>query len=469
MTTLSRHVAFFIAIITVTFIGLDPLNAKPLNVDDVLRSALRHYPKIIATQNKVLLQEAKASSQLGQFDETLSMSGEWTPEDDYEHQAIKLSLSKKTNIHGTELYTSWKRGVGDFATYDERKSGQGGEATLGFRVPILKGGSIDKERALLQSEQNRTKQRESDLQLEKLMTVWNASNAYWAFRAAVKKQRIAQELLSLAETRTLQIKGRVESGALPEIENVDNQRTVLKRKGVRRLAERKVEATAIKLSLYWRTAEGKMIVPQANQLEDLEHYPSFSFSSKLEQDVERAISLRPEIAALRQTKANWRIKNKLAKNNRLPVLDGFAEASQDLGNDNFGPTAQSLVFGMRFMLPLRQRQARGAIAASSAGEAIVDQKIRLLSNQIETQIRDAHSELRAMMDTLELAKKERVLAHAVENAERERYALGSSNLLNVTLREQAAAESEKRVVEAELAVHIAINRYRFLIGWLPRE
>ena len=73
-------------------------------------------------------------------------------------------------------------------------------------------------------------------------------------------QQIQKRLLQLAQSRVEQISERVEKGDLAEIAQIDNDRFIAKRKNSLIKAERSLQKSAIKLSLFVRDSECQPVI-----------------------------------------------------------------------------------------------------------------------------------------------------------------------------------------------------------------
>ena len=89
---------------------------------------------------------------------------------------------------------------------------------------------------------------------------------------------------------------------------------------------------------------------------------------------------------------------------------------------------------------------------------------RLFADRISTEVADVHSQLGQAVRRVELAQREHDLAVQVEAAERSKFELGDSTLLQVNLREQATFDASLRRVEALVEYHRAKVAYDAILG-----
>ena len=103
---------------------------------------------------------------------------------------------------------------------------------------------------------------------------------------------------------------------------------------------------------------------------------------------------------------------------------------------------------LRFELPFQRRSATGKLLSAEAKTSQIAQRERFARDQVQAEVRDAASAVRAAHNRATLAKDEVQVALDLADAERERFRLGDTTLFTVNLREQAAVDAELRQVTA---------------------
>ncbi len=431
----------------------------PLTLGAVLASVETHHPALIAGREQIRAAEGEALSSEGAFDLSLVADGYVAPLGYYDWGRARVGLEQPTPLWGARFYAGWRIGSGEIPAY---RGGygtlDGGELSVGARIPLLRDGPIDAARARRRRADQQVDIAEASLSEGRLSLRLDASVAYFRWVAAGRRYEIAQQLLSIAETRQAQLAAKVEAGHLPAIESLENQRVVVARRTALVSAERAVEQAAIALSLYYRDRAGSPRVPGAGRLpRDLPPLAALRFD--LRTAVDRAWNDRPESARYQARIAQQEVSLSLAENARAPRIDFGIGASVDLGD---GTDAQREVLGpavveasLTFALPLQNREARGNVVRIDAELAGLTAEARLARDRVEAQVRDAHSAVRAAERSLSLAREAADVADAVAAAERTRFELGATQLFVVNLREEAAAAAKAVVVDAEASLHVA--------------
>ena len=95
-----------------------------------------------------------------------------------------------------------------------------------------------------------------------------------------------------------------------------------------------------------------------------------------------------------------------------------------------------------YQMPVQRREARGKVLQSEATLAQLEAQLRNAEDVVRAEIQDGFSALERAYEFYQQAFSRVDLARTVARAEREQLRLGRSDILRVTLREQAAFEAE---------------------------
>jgi len=250
---------------------------------------------------------------------------------------------------------------------------------------------------------------------------------------------------------------------LPRIELTDNQRLIVSRQATLIDTQRKLQQSAIKLSLYLRTLSGQPIVPVEAQLPSAFPKAPSVDSEQLESDVLVAMSNRPEFVQLELLRMQLEVDLTQARNLYLPAVDAVLFASQDLGGAASSSRDKSpfeLEASLQVNVPLQRRKARGKIQALEGKLQQLSVKIGFTQDKITTDVQQVYTALLANYDRIAKARESLELARTMERAERRKFGLGDSNLLLVNLRERSTADAAKNVVQTQLDYFLAQADYR---------
>lgn len=428
-----------------------PLAAQePLRLEHVMKSVEANYPPLLVALADRQIADADVLQALGRFDTVLGAQFDTDRLGFYSNERVTLGFSQPFAQWGASAYGGWRVGEGRFAPYDGKSETRSyGEWRGGFSVPLVRNREIDDRRGSL--EKARIGRRIADLGIDQQRLVIRqfAARRYWDWASAGMRLRVAREVLRVAEERDAAIRETARLGQIAAIEVTENRRQILQRRAQLVEADRSIQAAAIELSLYYRDGAGNPVLATAGQLPPLLPVTASLSDDQVDADRLRALAQRPEIARLAQQRQQTQVDLRLARNDRMPAVDvglGFTAESGDNTAVRRGPN--ELKASLRFELPFQRRAATGRLQGAAARLSQIEQRERFARDQVEAEVRDAASAVRAAHERAVLAKEETVVALDLADAERERFKLGDSTLFTVNLREQAAVEAELREVSA---------------------
>jgi len=440
-----------------------PKPGTSLQLQEVIDSVIATYPLLEAAFLSRSVAAGELLSTQGEFDLKLKGGGTSAPLGFYRTNRLGSGVSQPL-FSGGEIFGGYKIGRGNFQPwFGERESNDGGEFSVGIAVPLRQNRAIDARRAATFRAIFGREAVEPEIQTKIIAFVWEASHAYWQWVAAGRNYQIARSLLEIAQQRNEGLSKRVDMGDLPRIELVDNKRLIVSRQATLIGAQRKLEQSAIKLSLFLRTPEGLPVVPDEAQL-PADFPAALSVDSELlESDIELAILNRPELVSLEFLRRQLDVDLSQARNLYLPEVDAGVFASQDVGGAASSSRDKSpfeLEASLQVSVPLQRRKARGKIRAIEGKLQQLAAKIGFTQDKITTDVQQVYAARLAAYERIAKARESLELARTVEQAERRKFDLGDSNLLLVNLREVATADAEKSVLQAMLDYFQAQTDYR---------
>lgn len=459
--------------------GVPTADGRVLQLEDVLRSVDDHYPLLRAAETEREIAAGRLREAQGGFDTRLLAEGDLRPTGYYESYGGGALVEQQTRLWGARLFGGYRIGRGAYPSYYGDLETEGsGEVRAGVDVPLLRGGAIDDRRARLRTSEMEARRADPEIALQRIAFLRNASMAYWRWLAAGRTVAVGRHLLEVAEARQKQISGRVERGILPEVDLIDNQRLIVDRRIRLRGAQRDVEQAAITLSLYLRDAEGDPVIPAADRLPGdfpPEDPPS---RERLEADLAWAAQAHPALRSFALERSQAEVALALARNELLPAVDVRIEGSQDFGRaspgiDTFGrlsldPKSETEVKALiEFELPVQRRQARGRLETATAKLARIESRARYAGDEIAADIRRAMAGLEAAYAQTLGARENLDLALRLEAAEERRLLLGTSNLIDVNIRELQAAAAGVALIESQAAYFRALADYRAAAARFP--
>ncbi len=449
-------------------------NASAVVIDQVVNSVHESYPLLAAALLENSIADGKQLATWGKFDTKFKSASQNGALGFYETYRQDIGFVQPI-YSGGEFFSGYRIGRGNFQPwYQERQTNEGGEFKAGFRVPLLKNREIDERRAALWRATYEQQRVRPEVRAQLIMFVREASIAYWTWIATGQQYRIWQQALELSEERNSRLQRRVEEGDLDPPALQDNLRSIALRESKLIDRGRKLQQSAVKLSLFYRSADGSPIIPEPSQLRDFPE-PTEFLASQLESDIQVALSQRPELAALDALYRQVNVDLAEANNEFLPSVDAQVWNSQDMGEPTSSKRDKSryeLEASLFIDVPLQRRKARGKSHAAEAKLSQVAVKRRFTQDKIVAEVQAAFAGLTAAYDRLGKAREAKRLAEYMADVERRRFELGQSGLLDVFIREQSAIEAADGEVEALLEYFAALANYTAALAFdwpMPAE
>jgi len=439
----------------------------PVVIDSIQRS----YPLLRIALLQGAIADGDNLSAQGEFD--LSLKGETLnqPQGFYKNYRHKVSLTQPV-FQGGYVMGNYRLGDGFFPTwYGERGTNEGGEFALGVGGPLLKGREIDERRTKLFQSQLAQSAVEPNVQAQMLDFVRLGTQYYWTWVAAGQAVEAYRELLRLAEQRVVQIKQRVEAGDLERIARINNEQLIASRETKLIEAERKVQMSAIKLSLFLRNPVGEPLVASNRQLPRT-FPPRWNPSEEqIQLDVATALAARPEFIELNLVAEQTRIELAYAENSLLPKVDWVVYTSKDVGgpaSSKNDKTPFEMEAGIVGEVPLQRRQARGKIESLRGKLSQIQVKREFLTNKVTAEVQDAVSALRAAAARIERAEANVRLATEARELARAQFDVGDIVLVELNIYEQAVTDAQFQRIAAEADFFISEADYRAALAIDPR-
>ena len=429
-----------------------PVNQNQLTVQQVLNSVAECYPEIEIAIGEIESANGKVLASWGEFDQVFAAHSISQPLGFYQTYQNGVGLSRPL-YGGGEVYGTYRIGDGNFEPwYGERETNEGGEFKAGFSIPLVKDRNIDQRRAQLLSSGFQRDQVEANVDSRLLQFQRFATQAYWDWVASGQSVQIQQRLLKLAQERVSQIEVRINSGDLPRIAQIDNDRFIAKRKNSVIKARRSLEKAAIKLSMFWRDQNCSPVVVQSDQLPMTFPNAQRVLENQLLADIDTALSIRPELQELVAARKEVCVDLQYAENLTLPKLDLKGFAGQDVGgatSSKGDKTPFELQIGVLAEVPLQRRKGLGKIRAAQGKFTQIDAKTRFVSDKIRAEIQDAASAVNAAYEQIEQSVENVRLTRESLELGRVSFDEGDIDLIALNIYETAVADAELQLLDAK--------------------
>ena len=442
-----------------------PQSNDPLTLHEVLTSVEERYPLLLSERQSVLAAEGEEYSAWGSFDPKWKTKGQGFPVGYYQYGIVDSYLEQPLYWQGMSVFGGYRLGQGKFPIYyDGYRTNSYGEARVGATISLLRGGSIDEERAKLWKAEAGVDAAREGFVATKLDFQRTATQKYWEWVTAAKKLDIAKTLLQRAVDRNVAVTQRVTKGDIPAVERTDNLRLIAQREQQVVAAERYLTSARLALSLYLRDTNGNPVIPSPERVPKAIPEPDRLGAAQVETDVVRALERRPEMKIYAARRRQYEVERKLAENDALPSLDLLVAGGKQFGDGYPEKQPATLEIGVMLEIPLRTRKADGRAAAAEARFTSYHLQLRYTKDKITNEVRDAAAGTDAAASRLALARRELELARALEQAEKLRFDMGDSTILFVNIREQTTFDAATKELDTILEQYKALAQYRAVIG-----
>jgi len=436
-----------------------------LTLHEVLDSVRRQYPPMLAALIERDVAAGRLQSAKGPFDFQFFSRLFDAPSGYYQSTTVDTGFEQFTGIWGSTLFGGYRITTGGILPeYDKSRTQGSGEPRIGFRLPLLRDGSIDRRRANLLKARVDKELADPIIHRQQIDFIRAATVGYYGWLAAGERLRLSETLLRIARDRMAALRTQADSGLIPRIVLTDNQRLIVSRELAVVQARRRFEAAGLALSLFLRDAAENPTVANRDRLPPALPLPDGPAAELLQQDIQRALVTRPEVRRLGLAQEKLEVDRRLARNQLLPNLDAGVSASRDYGDRRYKDQTEAEVqVGVELRLPLQRREAKGRLAEVEAQLDQLTREQQFARDRIQTEVRDSFSAWSAAHEQVLQARLNVRLAVELQEAETERFARGASDLLALQLREQAAFDAQVSAVDIDADCFRAKADYRAAI------
>lgn len=437
-------------------------SAPPLQLPEVLSSVQKLYPPYLAILLEQDLANARAQQALGAFDLQFNAGSNSNPIGYYNGRTSTATLDQPLPFWGGNVYGGYRLSSGFLPDYNKDRTGTEGSGVVGLKIPLLRDGAIDRRRATLWQARIDKELADPLILRQYLDFIRAATISYYNWVAAGQRLALAEELLRLAKDRDSAIQEQVRTGASAPIIQIDNLRLVVSREIGVVQANRRFQAAAIELSLFYRkNVNAEPILASREQLPNLFPPRPRPSENRIDTDLPKALTARPEMRRIALSMEKLRIDQRLAKNNLLPNLDIALEGSQVPDGKPAAKTDKTeLVAKVELKVPLQRREAKGRLESFNVQISRLEQEQTFARDRITADVRDSLSALFAAYYALAQSHRNVDLAQQLQDAENEKLKQGASDLLALQIREQATFDAKVLEVEALADYFRAEANYR---------
>lgn len=447
-------------------ISSDSQPGHVLSLSRVIDSVSTQYPPYLAALIERDINQGAVRGAQGAFDFQTFAKVFSYPTGFYERTSIEAGFEQFTGLWGSTVFGGYRWTDGFLPDYyNNERTHRGGSATLGFKLPILRDGSIDKRRLRLQKARLDLEITNPIIQRQSLDFTRAAAASYLMWLQSGKRLELAERTLNLAKSRQEAIETRISQGLTAKAISLENRQLVLSRTIEIIEAKKDFDTSSVTLSLFLRDQDGNMISATPQSLP--EDWPIIGPrpDNLLPSAIKFAQLNRPEIRIYELELQKLGLDREFYQNQWLPRLDAYASANQDLGEEIYKDKGEfEMKLGLEFSIPLQRNEARGAIQANRGKIAQLERKAGFAMDKILTELDSKLIYLKAAQNQVDLSLENFKLADSLREIESDRFLLGATDLLSLQIREQAAFKAEMQLIKSQYSVLLATIDFLIAAG-----
>ena len=440
-----------------------------LREQDIIDSLKETYPPYLASLIEQDLANARVRQAIGAFDTNLSLKAENGTRNYYDGSNYEFLLERPFEQIGGSLYGGYRLSNGFLPSYKrDVRTGSGGEAVLGVKIPFLRDFLFNPRKANLSKAEIERELVKPTITLQFIDMMKTARLAYYDWLIQGYTLMNTRALLKVAEERQGAFEKEVEQGARPEIILIDNQRLVIERTIAYNNAKTDFENTTYTLSLFYRDmGDQKPIMVSFERMpSELLLYPVITDAQRA-QDTKSALAYHPQLQRLDLLQKRTQIELNLAKNNQKPDLSLALELNQSVNGESPEDIEDTeLTSLLKFTIPLGRNEAKGLEEEALSKLEQLSKQRSYAKEVITTDISMMHNSLNNSYETYSLAQTHESLAKKLLEAEGKMFSHGASDLLQLQLREQTYLQAQLMTLKN---LHLFYKSYAHYIAVSARD
>ncbi len=439
-----------------------PLAAFAITPEDVVKSSLEHFPKVIEAIQSVEMNEGQARESLGAFDAKIKSEVDARTKGYYSGDAYKAQIEKPFTFLNTKVYAGKRQSYGSFPSYEGKfETLSGGENYAGVSLSLLRDSLIDKNRYTWRIRQQDTLQAKIRLEQVKINVQTMALQAYWTWVIKGHELKVFKNILSLALDRARNLKKRIRAGDLARIYEAENNQYIQKRRVSVLKSEYEFKKASYYLSLFYRDVNGTPQSLTGAEIPDISNEVLTSIPDSLPV-YQQAKAKSLELQELRSQEKQAELDVRLGTNNILPKVDVNFEWNQDqiVGPPNINSDENRIMLNID--IPLQFRKGLGKRRAGKAKQAQIEAKQKLTYEKLKVNTENLVLQLNAYAEIYKISTDQVKLADKLAAAERRKFSQGASDLILVNIREETLAEAQVKNLASLLEYHFVDSEVKNL-------
>ncbi len=348
-----------------------------------------------------------------------------------------------------------------------------------FQQPLLRNFGVDLNRAAIRAARNRYRISRQEFQLQVINTMVNVETNYWRLFFSRQNYKIMSKLLTRAERTLKRVEKRSgydsQSMAVSQVNRVIGEtraRMVAARNNSLQLQDRLLNSIN---NPQWQIGRKWEIIPMDSPQDQF-------FDVDIDDALETAMELRPEIIAQRQGVELSNLQVGVSRNQTLPRLDlqvqqeitGPGTNLDDSWNSQWHGNTANTTIGISFEHPIASRKAKAALSSALKRKSQQELQMKGLRQDVLADVNMAvnnltyiHQEIQARMKAVDAVRNELLNYLVMQNMD-QRDSM-NPNFLNRKLQaDERMASNQVQAVQKMIEYDLAIMNLHRAQGTLQR-
>ena len=458
----NSFVLFFFLVLSCEAFCFD--EAFILTEEMVVESAIRHYPKIYLSEEKINLSRAKFVEADGAFDSKIEVKNKSFTSGYYDGAGyLESKVSKPLPFANMKVYGGYNKTQNQ--TYPELNqyynTKDGGRAIAGFEVSLIRGFFANEQNTIKQMANFDVRISEISNSLMLAQVKADARKAFWRYFYLHKIVKIYHDMLLVAKKRQIALEKQVKRGEKAAIILDENKRNIFRRESMLTNIKRELANNAVSLTMFLRNEEGSMKNPDSLLSSTLGKVRTDVFEIE-PYNLDHILQNRFDVKISEVLLGQGKLKTKLAKNEVLPVLDLAVETSKDYGDGAKEKDQASSKIALSLTVPLENNKQNGKFYKARSELKIAERELLFLKDIISNEIRAISNRINEVKIVISNTTEEVKIAKKLVEAEKIRFFGGDSDFFVLNAREQDLLSIMEYELRNKLALTEMAIEYHFM-------
>ncbi|HMR42357.1 MAG TPA: TolC family protein [Saprospiraceae bacterium] len=426
-----------------------------LSFEDFQKQVRNYHP--LARRTALLTDEAKAAllAASGNFDPKIVGTTERKSFDGKNYYTLASGGLKFPAWYGAEFKATYDYASGVFLN-PENKLPAGGQAVLGFTIPLLQGLMIDERRASLF--QARILRNANEAEQRALLNdlLFESAKAYWEWALAAANRKILADATDVAQKRFEVVRETYLQGDAPAIDTLEALIQLQNRQMEQNDAELIFRNATYKVNSFLWNTESTEVLDSFYALPDSVTDVPTLFENMSGSVQQQALS-HPTVQNYQFQLAALEVERRLKKEKLKPQLDfsynfladgfDFSRAGAS-GNDFINNIIlQNYKWGLEVGFPIFLRKDRAGLQLTKLKIMATDFELSNKRQEIDLKIFQYQNELQNLRRQLQTANEITGNYARLLDAETEKFAIGESSLFLINARENKLLEAQFKLAK----------------------